>query len=356
MRFALLIGAMLLFCELGVAEQSNYESSSDSSSAQARRVIPGSREDKILKEKRRRRAVERTHPTTTKGRKEEGDQDDLITNAKMRAEAGSKSKFSISSALAYNGGTIEKPFAAKRPNIKGAAATPTYTNLAGTISGKWNISKVDSLFLGLGLRMLAPFESSVPNNAGQRYQASEPNLTYQRLAKIYGVQAVFQFGGTMYTAKEVRADGSLGELAFSPTLAYDFGGSAFTIGVSLYGAYRFFDKETSEVISSEKDEDGSMIYYLAGSSQDDYSLAYYPFMEYQLNSIFNLRTLVGFGYDHARVEDNAFAYKKNKVYQSVGIGISITRDIFLYPNIQFLPDNIRSDLTNVALSASVNLF
>jgi hypothetical protein len=41
---------------------------------------------------------------------------------------------------------------------------------------------------------------------------------------------------------------------------------------------------------------------------------------------------------------------------STGIGFSITRDIFLYPNIQFNPEDIRADRTNLGLSANINLF
>ena len=71
----------------------------------------------------------------------------------------------------------------------------------------------------------------------------------------------------------------------------------------------------------------------------------------------NLRTISGLWvYDHLRSERDNFTFAKNKIYQSVGLGISVTRDIYLYPNVQFLPEDIRSDLTNVALSANINVF
>lgn len=364
MRLSFWLVAILFICQTAQAQQSSSQSTT-------RRFVPGSAEEqaykekvkrvKLLREKKRQKLLE---AGDTEGaaklaprKKKTEEADDVITNKKMAAEAGSKSKFSLASSLAYNGGTVEKPFAADRPNIKGAAVTPSITSISGQISGKWNMTKVDSLFLGIGVKMLAPFESKLPEKARERYGATDPYLTYQRLAKIYGVQTVIQAGGIWYTDKQVRADGSLAEAGLSLTLAYDFGGSPFTMGISLGSAYRFFDKETSEVIMTYTDkEDDSTVYVLAGASQDDYSLAYFPFIEYQLNDTFNFRTLIGFMYDHARVEDNPMAYKKNKVYQSVGIGISITRDIYLYPNIQFLPDDVRSDLTNVALSASINLF
>ena len=37
-------------------------------------------------------------------------------------------------------------------------------------------------------------------------------------------------------------------------------------------------------------------------------------------------------------------------------GVKVTRDIFLYPNVQFVPDQLRSKQTNVALSTNINMF
>jgi hypothetical protein len=38
------------------------------------------------------------------------------------------------------------------------------------------------------------------------------------------------------------------------------------------------------------------------------------------------------------------------------VGYSVTRDIFLYPNIQFLPNQVASDMTNVGIQATINVF
>jgi hypothetical protein len=65
--------------------------------------------------------------------------------------------------------------------------------------------------------------------------------------------------------------------------------------------------------------------------------------------------LVGFGADHSRYEGDFFTWIPNKVYQSAGLGISVTRDIYLYPNVQFIPEDVRSDRTNVGVSANINL-
>ena len=50
-----------------------------------------------------------------KKNKVDGDIDQEVTNARMRAESGSKSKFSLSSVLRYTGGPVVRPFGEERP-------------------------------------------------------------------------------------------------------------------------------------------------------------------------------------------------------------------------------------------------
>jgi hypothetical protein len=68
-----------------------------------------------------------------------------------------------------------------------------------------------------------------------------------------------------------------------------------------------------------------------------------------------LRTVFGWQVYQQTRRDDTWTFEKRKVYQSLGTGISVTRDIFLYPNIQFIPSDIRSDRTNIGLSAYINL-
>jgi hypothetical protein len=95
----------------------------------------------------------------------------------------------------------------------------------------------------------------------------------------------------------------------------------------------------------------------ARDDQANYSFAFYPELEYQITDKINFRTLLGlWSYEHIRSASGPNTYFHDKIYQSVGLGFSITRDIFLYPNIQFLPDDIKSRLTNVGLTATINVF
>jgi len=75
-----------------------------------------------------------------------------------------------------------------------------------------------------------------------------------------------------------------------------------------------------------------------------------------INDTFNLRTILRpYWYQNSRGQSFS-KWTRLDMTQSVGLGISMTRNIFLYPNIQFAPDNIRADRTNIGLSANINIF
>lgn len=284
----------------------------------------------------------------------EQDADDVITNAKLRAESGSKSKYSISVNMNYSGSTLEKPLNENRPNITQGAALTNYSSLDGTVAAKMNLTKTDSVSLGFGVRAVTPFSKKVPEGAGQRLNAADPSLTYQKLAKLGGVQSVTVIGPTFFTSKDVRANGTFNDLVLQQIFAYDFGGSRFTLGALTQLSGRTFDKGSNSICGQDE-KTGKNI--LCGRSQSDYSVGLFPFAEYQINDTVGIRTITGlYVYDHARTETRPLTFAKNTIYQSIGLGISITRDIYVYPNIQFVPEYMRSDRTNVALNTTFNLF
>ena len=278
--------------------------------------------------------------------------DQLLTNKKLRTESGSKSKFSIAVEFDYNGGSILKPLDKNRPNIKEAAELSAYTGAEAYVSGKWNISATDSLWLGVGLRAVTPFNSKVPNGAGRRLNASNPSLLYQKISRVMGLQGVTNFSATLDTEKDILATGTVGNVQFLEDLAYDFGGSRYSVGSEVILTQRFFDRSTSSICILSDTESGR-----CGDYQSDYSAGLSPFFEYEINDNFSFRTELGlFVYDHARTEKRALTMNRNAVYQSVGLGISMMRDFYLFPNVQFIPSDMRADKTNVALTTFFNLF
>lgn len=274
------------------------------------------------------------------------DLDQVITNRKMRAEAGSKSKYSLSTTVNYSGGSIDKPLAEDRPNITGAYGSTLKANATADVSARYRLTPTDSLSAGLGLRWVAPLETdgieADPRTGKKqdRFDASNPYLSYNKAYRWLGVQSIFSAGVTVFTNNDLRNLGYVTSYGVSQNNIYNIGTTGLGVGLLLSAGSGSYDKG------------GALKAF-----QTEYYFGAYPFLEYVINDTFNLRTISGvWVYEHSRAERDPFTFFKNGIYQSVGLGISVTRDIFLYPNIQFMPEDIRDDRTNVALSATINMF
>lgn len=283
-----------------------------------------------------------------KGDEGQKDVDQLITNKKLRAETGSKSKVSLSASLSYKGGSVEKPGSRIRPDIFGLENTRSVSGIGGDVSGRYRVGEQSSVSAGVGINMLAPFHESIgatktKDAEGEeldRTNVSDPYVSYTYLDKLGGVQSVTSVTTTGYTDSNSRKNGYVVGFGVQQSFVKDIGTTGLSVGASFTADANVFDK-FSEV---------------AKKRSSDYSLAFYPTLEYVINDTFNFRTLVGFTNSHNRNATNAWKLPAGNIYQSIGLGISVTRDIYLYPNVQFLPGDLKSDRTNVALNANINVF
>lgn len=311
--------------------------------------------------------LEEVHQEAEKAARSPGsdEADQVITNKKLRAETGSLSKWSISTSLRYQGGSVEKPGSAVRPNILGSKGTPALSRIMGDVGVKYRTSKLTSLTLGVGLVMTTPFQEKADTKgynpkAGaaiqrqfarndDKLEANDPSLAFTKLTKLGSVQSVTSVIGTSYTTQVYRDLGYAAGLTLQQIFAYDIGTSGLTLGANFQVSANAFDKGKNTFSAAAGGP--------AGYERADYSLGFYPFMEYTINDKFSLRTISGlYLYEHTDMDSNFWRLNKNTIYQSVGVGISVTRDIYLYPNVQFLPENIRADMTNIGLNTNINVF
>ncbi|MCB0363405.1 MAG: hypothetical protein KDD35_11815, partial [Bdellovibrionales bacterium] len=284
-----------------------------------------------------------------RGNEGKTDVDQLITNKRMRADSGSKSELSLSTQFSYYGGTVLQPGSKIRPNIRDAANTQTMAAIVGQVSGKYRVSERGSVSAGVGLQMLAPFHEPISNSAvtnakgekATRNDIFDPNVTYTYLDKFSGVQSVSTVSLIGNSTAYSRQYGYVATLEGSQTFMKDIGTTGLSLGALLVAGASSFDDFS----------------FKARSNSSDYYFGIYPCLEYVFNDTFNFRTISGlWAYEHSRNARSPWTFAKNVIYQSVGLGISVTRDIFLYPNIQFQPEHIEAKATNVGLTAYVNVF
>lgn len=263
--------------------------------------------------------------------------DEEIKNARMRANSGSRSRISMSTSLSYSGGSVEDPLSEDRPNLDGDPSVETDTDLAGSISARYRFSDQVSGTLGAGVGVLKPLHGA------EQMNIDNPALGLSRYYKWGAFQASSSISTTFGTSeswKEINQDATVG---VSQNMMAQVGNSNFTAGASLAATKRFYSDDLGQRI--------------------DYTVGFYPQLEYAFTDKLVARTVFGyFNYLTTR-ESSTFdleSFKspsgENFMYQSVGLGIVATRDIYIYPNIQFLPNDFGLDKTNVAISATINLF
>lgn len=287
---------------------------------------------------------------TQEKNKVDGDIDQEITNARMRAESGSKSKWSLSASLQYKGGAISRGFGEMRPNIVGQPGVETVTSLSVDPSVRYRWTKNDSVTIGNSFAIMTPFHGKTANTK-QQFNFRDPDVTYNRVGKLGTLQSTGSVSVSAGTSNESRDMENAGSIGGSVSVLKGFE-NGLTVGVSLAGGYNHYTSKPAQGKHprSHSDEYG-------GDARNQFDVGIYPFMEYSFNDRYSFRTVFGyFNWEHLYGDQNKWRLLQTYVYQSVGVGISVTRDIYLYPNVQFVPDNIRGDFTNVAMSATINVF
>jgi hypothetical protein len=293
------------------------------------------------------KAPHQTDKVVVEEKKDEVDEaDQVITNRRLRADMGSTSNWSIRTFWNYQGGSVQKPFTADRPNIDAGGDNLLLANASGNVGVRYRVTKFDSLNLNFGLNMTTPFHSSF-KTSNQRLQdsfdknrqkitANDPALTYNKVASIWGFQVSTNASVSYITNAQLEQLGYRTSGSISTQWMKDLGGG-WTVGPGLQMVGYTFNSRYK------------------GGDLLDRSLVFFPAAEYVINDKLLWRAVYRVFTDRLN-NDDSWTYKKRTDSISTGIGISITRDIFLYPNVQFIPEDIRSDRTNVAMSANINLF
>lgn len=273
-----------------------------------------------------------------------------ITNTKLRAESGSKSKWSVKADIGYNGGNLEAPFSPVRPNYSGISSQDNSTSISGTIAVAYRLSSRDSFRAGTGVLILTPFQDTLEdlgNSRGQRKtDISNPYIEYSRSLKIGGWQNIFDTSYTHVTQSAYTNAHYIGTWDINHTAMYKVGETEWELGGNIDFNYTFF----------EDSKDPSDTLYNPESGRSDYTVALYPVAEYAFNERYSFRTVFRFlTFDHYR-SDQSVTFYRELYTQSVGLGIAVTRDIYLYPNMQFAPEHLSPERTNIGLNTTINIF
>ncbi|MGE4133825.1 MAG: hypothetical protein AB7F86_19460 [Bdellovibrionales bacterium] len=288
--------------------------------------------------------------------KVDGNIDEEITNAKLRAETGSKSKFSASFTANYYGGSLSKPADRNRPNPT-REPIPPKTSMAGDFGVRYRMDKSQSIKLGTGYSLERPFHEA------QRGQINNPAVSYNNAGKLGPVQSLAEAELVVSTNSDEVEIGQTGTLNLSETLIYDFGGSRFSAGLATTISAMDYTKRNELVQPKGAKRQAPALAY-----QEDYIFAAYPFAEYAVSDLIQLRTVFRpWIFSHERSQTQFWKFSRRPWTQSFGVGFAVLRDVYLYPNFQWDVERWRREgysfagkrtreSSTVGISATVNLF
>jgi hypothetical protein len=288
---------------------------------------------------------------TSKQNRIDGDIDQEITNPKLRTDSGSKSKFSGSASMNYKGGALSKPFGAERPDLSGLPENQTDSSLDGGLKLRFRQDKNHSFTLGVALGVRTPLQGDV-NTSTNQMNVGDPLLGYNYTwAGAWGLQNSANLYASYGTSKEsVRID-QFGSIAADYTVMKKIV-KRLQAGVTAYSYRNFYETKPGENKFTAVQGDPNHL-----DRRTDYMLSLSPTIEYYLSDKVALRTMMGFfRWRHLYGDRDEWSLMRIKEYQSIGVGWTVTRDVYLYPNVQFLPRNVRSEYTNVGLTTSINVF
>lgn len=275
--------------------------------------------------------------------------DDIIHNDKLRAETGSTSTWSVATSLVYNGSRVSRPFADLRPNLSEANGVTDVASIDGGINIKYNINARDSIFVGETVRWITPLSSldRVPSDyRGQKFDSYNPMINYQRIYKLGQADSYFQIGPTIYTQSDYSSIGYLWNMWLYNANAYQIGRSRYTVGLETNVINSWFRKPQAY-------PEFGMSVHDTKERSTDWLLSATPYLEVEIADSLSFRTAcMWFSVEHTLLNK----WVIDRAIQSVGFGFSVTRDIYINPEIQFVPDQLRLKDTAFALISNINIF
>lgn len=281
--------------------------------------------------------------------KVDGDLDKEISNARLRAESGSKSKWSGSAAMNYKGGSVSRPFGTERPNLSGLPDTQVDTSLDATFRARYRQNKNMSLSAGVSLGMKTPLQGDVNENENQ-VNVGDPLIGQNFTWAGMGLQNSVNFTTAIGTSDESKNVERIGGIGLDYSLVKKF--SRLSVGVTTSAWYDAYNSEPGENPLYRQKAGMEKV-----DKRVDWGYTFTPYAEYALTDKINLRALFAyFRWKHLYGDGDNYRLLRIKEYNSVGVGIAVIRDVYLYPNVQFLPRDAKLEYTNVGVSATMNVF
>lgn len=255
-----------------------------------------------------------------------------ITDAKIKADAGSLSKYSLKFNLSYYGPTFGDLGAKDQPNPDGSIGTYE-TSIGGSLGGRYRIDKRTTISVGSGIKLIHPFHGM------DRTDLNNPYISYDMTNKFSGIQMRNSIGASYITIPNYKNVGEYAGLNYDASFSYDLGMSRFAIGLDTSIGYYLYNRD----------------YIKKDGKANRSSVSFYPTLKYNFSDKLNVNTSTNISFWNPRSRSNETVLLNKTVSQRLGVGYAYTRDIYVAPYINFYPDRFSDDATTLNISTSFSL-
>jgi hypothetical protein len=260
------------------------------------------------------------------------DEDTQITDAKLKADAGSLSSVSLRFNLSYYGPSPTNLGELNQPNPDGVASA-TQTAISGTLGGRYRLSPSTTISLYAGVSDLYAFHPQ------QTLDLNSPTVSYDTTFRLAGIQFLSSPSVTMVTQQYYRSKGEAAGLAYYLAGVYNIGKSRFAVGAENSLGYYFFDR--------------AMIPKDVLVRRVNLSLA--PYLKYNFTEKLNVNTMAGFSLYNLRQAASPADLGTRLVTQKLALGYAVSRDIYVSPYLMFFPAQATIAETTINLLTSFSL-
>jgi hypothetical protein len=252
-----------------------------------------------------------------------------LTDAKLKADAGSLSRWSAKTSLSYFGPTFGDLSAADQPNPDGSVGNYSQA-IKGSVSARYRLSPDSTISAGTGISLNKPF------HGWDRTDVNNPFISYDFSDRFGRLQMRNSPGLTISTVPNYTAIGQIGGVSWDNSLVYGVGGG-FALSFDSSFSYWIFNREYRPG-SIKKGGDGT-----AGQ----YSISWYPGFKFNMTDKLNLYTSAGFSLQNPRSAGNATTLLNKTVSLRLGLGYAFTRDVYFAPYVQSYVTQLALDTTSI---------
>lgn len=240
-----------------------------------------------------------------------------ITDAKLKADSGSLSRYSLKFNVTYSGPTLTDLSEKDQPNPDGSIGS-FQTALGGSMGARFRINSKSTVGISTGLKAIHPFHGV------ERVDLSNPSLTYDYAARVAGIQMKNSPGFVLRTVPDFTKVGQYGMLLDNHSVVYDLAASGFSLGADMAVGYFLYNRD----------------YQSKDGKAARYSFEFNPNLKYNFSDKLSFITSSNISLWNPRGRSDQFALLNKSVNQKLGLGYALQRDIYINPFFTFYPQHL----------------